>query len=189
MQVRLHARPTMTGAVVVMGVSGCGKTTLGSALAEALVWRFVDGDTLHPPDNIAKMAAGIPLQDADRGHSWNALHRRSLSKSRPVLWWLAPRCVAVTGTDSCAQRRGVFVVPVLAREVLLARLAQRRDHFMPPSLLDSQLGLLELPQADEQAVVVDGSCPTRVQVFQATCCAAGAEQTTECVGGTIESSH
>ena len=56
----------MTGAVVIMGVSGSGKSTLGRALAETLGWHFIDGDTLHPPANVAKMAAGIPLDDSDR---------------------------------------------------------------------------------------------------------------------------
>ncbi len=152
-----------------MGVSGCGKTTLGSALAEALVWRFVDGDTLHPPANIAKMAAGIPLQDADR---LPFLERVAQAITEQKQAGIVVACSALRRSyrDLIRERSGevVFVVPVVAREVLLARLAQRPDHFMPPSLLDSQLELLELPQADEQAVVLDGSCPTRIQVFQAT---------------------
>ena len=152
-----------------MGVSGCGKTTLGSALAEALVWRFVDGDTLHPPENIAKMAAGIPLQDADR---LRFLERVAHAIAEQKQAGIVVACSALRRSyrDFIRGRTGevIFVVPVVAREVLVARLAQRREHFMPPSLLDSQLDLLELPQADEQAVLLDGSCPTHIQVSQAT---------------------
>jgi gluconokinase len=158
----------MTGAVVVMGVSGSGKSTLGRALAEKLGWHFVDGDTLHPPANIAKMAAGTPLDDADRqpflervAHTITE-HRRS---------GVVVACSALRRSyrNFIRARAGevTFVMPVLDREVLMARLGQRTDHFMPSSLLDSQLDVLEFPDPDEAAILLDGNSPTQVQLGQA----------------------
>jgi gluconokinase len=157
----------VTNAVVIMGVSGCGKSTLGSALAAKLAWRFIEGDTLHPESNIAKMAAGLPLDDEDR---------------RPFLERVACACAeeAQTGvvvSCSALKRRyrdlirsrvpGVaFVLPLVDRERLLARLEKRHDHFMPASLLESQLAALELPGPDEPVIVVDGSAAPEEQLAQ-----------------------
>jgi len=148
-----------------MGVSGCGKSTLGRALAARLAWRFVEGDTLHPATNIEKMASGVALDDIDR---------------LPFLVSVARTCVGgcqggVVVSCSALKRRYrdlirsrapdvTFVLPVLARDGLLARLEERRDHFMPVSLLDSQLAALELPDPDEQVVIVDGSATLEEQV-------------------------
>jgi carbohydrate kinase (thermoresistant glucokinase family) len=155
----------VTRAVVIMGVSGCGKSTLGGALAKALGWKFVEGDTLHPPGNVAKMAAGIPLDDDDR---------------RPFLAGVAAALVAgrehgVVVTCSALKRSYrdflrnaagdvAFVLPSLGREVLAARLAERKEHYMPASLLDSQLATLEPPAANERIIVVDGSATTAAQL-------------------------
>jgi gluconokinase len=148
----------MTGALVVMGVSGAGKTTLGQALAATLGWRFVEGDTLHPPANIERMAAGIALDDAAR--------RPFLENVGDVLAAQRARGVVVTCSalkrayrDLIRARAGAvtFVLPQVARSVLAERLAQRRGHFMPASLLDSQLATLELPGPDEDAIVVEGT--------------------------------
>lgn len=152
-------------AIVVMGVSGAGKSTLGQALADALGCRFVEGDALHPAANVAKMAAGIPLDDADR---------------RPFLENVAAALAARRGDGvvaSCsALKRGyrdllrsiagpiVFVLPTLTRETLAARIAARAHHFMPAALLDSQLATLDPPGPDENAVTVDGTLPIEVQV-------------------------
>jgi gluconokinase len=158
----------MSGAVIVMGVSGSGKSTLGRALAETLGWRFVDGDTLHPPENVAKMAAGIPLDDADRRPF---LERVAQAVSGYRRSGVVVACSALRRSyrDLIRERAGdvMFVLPVLDREILAARLAQRPDHFMPASLLESQLGLLELPGADEQSILLDGNEPTPLQVRQA----------------------
>jgi gluconokinase len=155
----------VTQAIVVMGVSGCGKSTLAQALGARLGWRFVEGDTLHPPANIAKMAAGIPLDDTDR---------------RPFLEAVAQAIVAARGAGivvSCSAlkrsyrdliraRAGevTFVLPDMPRALLAARLAQREDHFMPASLLDSQLAALEPPGPDESALRLDGTLSTPAQV-------------------------
>jgi gluconokinase len=142
-------------AVVVMGVASCGKTTIGEALAAHFDVPFIEGDRLHPPANIAKMSAGIPLNDDDR---WP---------------WLAEVGSALRGTSgriaSCsalkksyrdaiavaAQRPVTFVHLHGSREVLLQRISSRKGHFMPPSLLDSQLATLEMPTAVEAAVTID----------------------------------
>ena len=156
------------GAIVVMGVSGCGKSTLGQALADVLGWRFVEGDALHPTGNVAKMAAGIPLDDADR---------------QPFLENVADAIVAARKTGvvaSCSAlkrayrdliraRAGpvTFVLPLLDRPALAARMMHRPGHFMPPALLDSQLATLEKPGADEQAILIDGAAPVASQVADA----------------------
>lgn len=158
----------MTVAIVVMGVSGSGKSTLGPALAETLGWRFVDGDTLHPADNVAKMAAGIPLNDEDRRPFLERVAQAIAGQKRAGV---VVACSALRRSyrDFIRARAGnvTFVLPVVDREALAARLAQRSDHFMPPSLLDNQLELLEMPGSDEQAILVDGNGPTQLQVGQA----------------------
>jgi gluconokinase len=164
----MRQRLTMTRAVVIMGVSGCGKSTLGRALAQTLGWHFVDGDTLHPPDNVAKMAAGIPLDDADRRPFLERV-AHTITEHRRAGIVVACSALRRSYRDFIRARAGevMFVLPVLDREILVARMAQRNDHFMPPSLLDSQLGLLEFPEPYEQAILVDGNDPTPLQVGQA----------------------
>jgi gluconokinase len=158
----------MSGAVVVMGVSGCGKSTLGLALAEALDWRFVEGDSLHPPANIAKMAAGIPLEDADR---WpflaNVAH--AIVAERPFGVVISCSALKRSYRDFLRARAGetTFLLPVLDRDRLIARLTLRPHHFMPASLLESQLATLESPTSDEAAILVDGSADTAAQVMRA----------------------
>ncbi|MEA2800449.1 MAG: gluconokinase [Rhodospirillaceae bacterium] len=144
--------------VVVMGVSGSGKTTVGSLLAEALGWHFQEGDKLHPPENVEKMSAGIPLTDADR------------------LPWL--RKIAETIDDWRSRgESGVITCSALKRsyrdiiigdrpdvrlvylkgspDLIRQRMAQRHGHFMPPALLDSQFSTLEEPSPDENPIIVD----------------------------------
>jgi gluconokinase len=158
----------MSGAVVVMGVSGCGKSTLGRALAEALHWRYIEGDSLHPPANIAKMAAGMPLDDADR---WPFLGNVAQALIAERAHGVVVSCSALKRSyrDFLRERGGeaTFLLPVLDRERLMARLTQRPHHFMPASLLESQLSTLEHPTPDESAIVVDGAADTAAQVAQA----------------------
>jgi gluconokinase len=155
----------MTRIVVIMGVAASGKSTLARALADALDWRFVEGDALHPPSNVAKMAAGVPLTDEDRRPFLENVAAALLS-ARPH--GVAAACSALKRgyRDVLRSRAGeiTFVLPTVDRATLRARLAERRGHFMPLSLLDSQLATLELPTADERAIVVDGTATTAEQV-------------------------
>jgi gluconokinase len=145
--------------VVVMGVSGAGKTTVGEALARALGWPFVEADELHPAANVDKMRRGEPLDDADRAPWLAAVAARMRALDDGVV-----ACSALRERYRAALRvrpdvRFAFLdVP---RDVLAERLAQRRGHFMPPSLLPSQLATLERP---DDALVVDGTEPVAAQV-------------------------
>jgi len=157
----------VTRAVVIMGVSGCGKSTLGRELAAALRVPFVEGDTLHSEANVAKMRAGIALDDSDR--------EPFLMRVADALVAAGPRGAVVSCSalkrsyrDLLRARAGAvtFVWPRLERAALAARLAQRHDHYMPASLLDSQLATLEPPAEDERAIVIDGAEPTASQLAQ-----------------------
>jgi gluconokinase len=153
------------GALVVMGVSASGKTTLGEALASALSWRFVEGDTLHPPENIARMAAGTPLDDEARRPFLVAVADLIAAEREHGV---VVTCSALKRAyrDLIRARAGdvTFLLPLVPRDVLATRLARRRGHFMPATLLDSQLATLELPGSDENAIVVDGTQPTERQI-------------------------
>lgn len=138
--------------IVVMGVSGTGKSTTGRALAEALALPFLEGDDLHPESNVAKMAAGIPLTDADRA-PWLDLIAAELD--RP----LVVACSALKRSYRDRLRRAApdLVLVYLHGDpaLLLSRMSQRDGHFMPAALLDSQLATLEEPADDEEAIPVD----------------------------------
>ncbi len=150
-----------------MGVTGSGKSTLGQSLARALGWRFIEGDTLHPPANIARMTAGVALTDADR-MPWldnvaQAIATRTTS--------LVISCSALKRAYRDRLRRADpqlrFVLPVLSREALQQRLQHRGRHFMPAALLDSQLADLEPPRADEGIIQIDGNAAADEQVAAA----------------------
>jgi len=158
----------MIHAVVVMGVSGCGKSTLGRALAERLGWAFVEGDDRHPPENIAKMAAGIPLTDADRAPFLaNVAEAMAAALDQGVV----ATCSALKyGYRQLIRDRVgplAFVMPELDVAVLRERMKHREGHFMPASLLDSQLASLERPGPSENAIFVDGAQPVETQVDRA----------------------
>ncbi|SDX48031.1 beta-N-acetylhexosaminidase [Arthrobacter sp. cf158] len=141
--------------IVVMGVAGCGKSTIGAALAERLGAEFLDGDSLHPQANIDKMASGTPLNDDDRA-PWLAEIGRRFTASNTAL---VIACSALKRSYRDMIRSGnssvVFVHLHGTRELLNERMNARPGHFMPASLLDSQLATLEPLQADEAGVVVD----------------------------------
>ena len=152
--------------IVVMGVCGCGKTTIGDLVARQLGMPFLDGDSLHPVENVAKMAAGSPLSDEDRW-PWLAVIGSALAAAGAEGLVLA--CSALKRSYRDAIRANaphtVFLHLDGSREVLSQRLKDRSGHFMPPSLLDSQLATLEPLEPDEAGVVVDiaGSLPDVVR--------------------------
>ena len=144
----------MTRRIVIMGVSGCGKSTVGAGLAEALHIPYRDGDDLHPAANVEKMRAGIPLTDDDR---WPWLDRvaATLHAEAPVI----VGCSALRRAYRDRIRAGAggpvqFIHLTGSRDVIAARMAARKGHYMPPSLLDSQFATLEPPEPDE-AIIID----------------------------------
>jgi len=140
--------------IVMMGVSGCGKTTVGRGLAAALGLPFVEGDELHPARNVERMRAGIPLTDEDR-EGWLDRVAEQLAAHRGVV----VSCSALKRSYRDRLRRAAPDLRLVhlqgAPRLIAERLAARRDHYMPPSLLQSQLDVLEPPQPDEQALVLD----------------------------------
>lgn len=156
--------------VVVMGVSGSGKSTVGRLLAARLGAGFVEGDDLHPPDNVARMAAGIPLTDDDR-RGWLLALAQRLAAARSAGRSLVVSCSALKRSYRDLLRGAApdlaLVHLVGAPALLEARLAARIDHFMPPALLASQLETLELPAADERAAALDTAAPPELLADQA----------------------
>ena len=150
--------PALPSVFVVMGVSGSGKTTIGAQLALRLHWEFADADWFHPPANVEKMHAGIPLDDEDRRPWLEAVAR----------WIDARRHAGRHGVVTCSalkrryravligDRADVRLVYLKGEKALIARrIAARHEHFMPASLLQSQIDTLEGPDPDEDPLTVD----------------------------------
>ncbi|HMI49437.1 MAG TPA: gluconokinase [Gemmatimonadaceae bacterium] len=146
------------GLYVVMGVSGSGKTVIGTALARALGVEFVEGDDYHPADNVKRMAAGIPLTDDDRALWLRALAAR-LREAKDAGTGLVMSCSALKRSYRDVLRAQApevtFVFLKGRRDLIAERIAGRHGHFMPPSLLESQFAALEAPSPDEHAWVCD----------------------------------
>lgn len=145
--------------LLVMGVSGSGKSTIGARLAEALALPFGDADAFHPPANVAKMSAGTPLTDEDRWPWLDALGA-----------WLAAQRMG--GVIACSALKRAYrdrlraAVPGLrilhlsgGSGMITERQRARKDHFMPPSLMASQFATLEPPGPDEAALILDITAP------------------------------
>ncbi|KAM3847650.1 putative gluconokinase isoform 1-T1 [Vipera latastei] len=161
--------------VVVMGVSGSGKSTVGSLLADKLSWKFYEGDDYHPEENRKKMAEGIPLTDQDRipwlCHLHDILMRAHASGQNVILACSALkklyRCILEKGEAGCQSlnnqqeekestpRKILFVHLAGPIELIASRLEKRRGHFMPPSLLQSQFDTLEPPRVPENFITVN----------------------------------
>lgn len=148
--------PLIPPLVIVMGVSGSGKSTIGVLIADALGVGFIDGDSLHSASNIAKMAAGTPLSDDDRW-PWLAKVGQTLAEADST--GLVVACSALKRSYRVAILREAPTVVFLhltgSRRVLASRLEDRSDHFMPTTLLDSQLATLEPLQADEPGIEIE----------------------------------
>ena len=142
--------------VLVMGVAGVGKTTIGEALARRLGWRFIDADDYHPPQNVAKMKAGIPLNDEDRW-PWLARLNKVLKEETNAV--LACSALKAAYRERLAQGIADFTTVYLhgSPELIRARMATRQHRYMPAALLDSQLATLE-PPAD--AIAIDVAATT-----------------------------
>jgi len=143
---------------VVMGVSGSGKSLIGAAFARALRVEFVEGDEYHPAENVRRMKAGIPLTDEDR-ESWLRALGARIREAKRAGTGLVIACSALRQSYRDILRAEApdlqFVFLKGQQELIAARLAARQGHFMPPSLLESQLATLEDPSPDEDAWVCD----------------------------------
>lgn len=144
-----------TTVLVIMGVSGSGKSTAAGILARTLGWDLAEGDDMHPAANIAKMAAGVPLNDSDRWPwlariaEWIRVHTAG---GRPGI----VTCSALKRSyrDVLRGPQVIFVHLAGSRDLIGRRMAERHGHFMPVALLDSQFATLEPPGPDERAVTV-----------------------------------
>ncbi|WP_442579723.1 gluconokinase [Mesorhizobium sp. ASY16-5R] len=161
----LPGRPGPDGpvaAIVVMGVAGCGKTVVGEVIAARLGWHFIEGDRLHPPENIAHMSSGRPLTDALR-EGWLDAIGASIAETLAGGHGAVAACSALKRKYRDRLRTFqpdiLFVHLSIDRETAWQRVSSRKHHFMPASLVESQFAALEPPQDDEDAISLDGSEP------------------------------
>jgi carbohydrate kinase (thermoresistant glucokinase family) len=145
-------------AIVVMGVSGAGKTTIGTLLAARLGRAFLEGDSFHPQGNIVKMRSAVPLDDADR-RPWLEAIAAAIDSARREGRQVVVTCSALKRTYRALLSDGhddvLFVYLRGGKPLIAERLATRAGHFMPPQLLDSQFATLEEPVVGEPSIVVD----------------------------------
>lgn len=156
------------GIYVVMGVSGAGKSVIGAALADALGLEFVEGDAYHPPENVARMSAGIPLTDEDR-QGWLRTLAARIRTAKDAGTGLVLACSALKRSyrDVLRVESGVPDIQLIFLRgdptIVAKRLAGRRGHYMPASLMNSQFETLEEPSPDEEAWVCDiAESPDRI---------------------------
>jgi gluconokinase len=152
--------------VVVMGVSGCGKTTVSALLAARLGWRYREGDDLHPRENVEKMRGGTPLTDADR-LPWLRAIAREIDDWRGEGRSGVVTCSALKRSyrDIIIGDRADVVLAYLkgSQDLIAHRMAARHEHFMPAALLASQFATLQEPTPDEKPIVVDvGGLPAEI---------------------------
>lgn len=152
----------LAAAIVVMGVTGCGKTVVGEAIAQRLGWSFIEGDALHPAENVAKMSRGEALEDADR-EGWLDAIGASVADGVRGGQGVVAACSALKRRYRDRLRSFepdiLFVHLAIDRETAWQRVSGRKGHFMPASLVDSQFAALEAPKADEFAMNLNGLLP------------------------------
>ena len=146
-------------AIIVMGVSGCGKSSIGLKISDALGMQFIEGDQLHPASNVEKMSKGIPLTDDDR-MPWLDLIGQTMKASLDRGQGVIVSCSALKRIYRDRLRKAVngklcFVYLSGSKELLTKRMGERKGHFMPASLLESQLATLEVPTGELGVVTVD----------------------------------
>jgi len=146
-------------AIIVMGVSGAGKSSVAERLAESLNCRFMEGDSLHPQSNVDKMAQGTPLTDEDRWPWLDVIGEKiaeALARSEDlVVTCSALKVVYRERLRSAAGGKLTFVFLKGSQELLSRRMGERKGHFMPTSLLQSQLATLESPEGEAGVVTID----------------------------------
>ncbi|MFK7901744.1 MAG: gluconokinase [Nitratireductor sp.] len=141
---------------VVMGVAGCGKSTIGATLAKHLSGTYIDGDDFHPQANIDKMSKGEALQDADRW-PWLEIVAKELANIKG-LSFVGCSALKKSYRDFITQKAGepvCFIYLDGSKELIANRMAKREGHFMPTSLLDSQFAALQVPSKDEHKIAID----------------------------------
>lgn len=156
---------------VIMGVSGCGKSTVGAALAQVFDIPYLEGDAYHPAANVAKMAAGIPLDDADRA-GWLQVLADEIRQARERGAGLVLSCSALKRRYRDMLRQADpslrFVHLQGPRALIAERMQARIGHYMPSSLLESQLSILEPLHADEGGLTLDITQPPQALVARIT---------------------
>lgn len=157
-----------TGRIVLMGVAGCGKSSVGAALAQRMGLRYRDGDDLHPPENVAKMRAGTPLTDADRWPWLDAIALELHDDPDLIVGCSALRRIYRDRLRAGAGGRLRFVHLAGDKALIAARMQQRKGHYMPTTLLDSQFATLEPPDATEAlTVTIDQPLPSLIDQIAA----------------------
>ena len=158
---------TQRPVLVIMGVSGCGKSTVAGILAGQLEWDLAEGDDLHPAANVAKMASGTPLTDEDRW-PWLDLVAGWITKHTDAGAPGVITCSALKRSyrDKLAGPNVVFVHLAGTKDVIGQRLNARMDHYMPATLLDSQIATLEPPQPDEKALSILAGRPPAAEAAE-----------------------
>jgi gluconokinase len=144
---------------VIMGVAGCGKSTLGQAVAQRTGWPMIEGDDFHSPENKARMHAGIPLSDADRESWLRALAREIQQRKHGAVLACSALKRAYRDILRAASPGLLFVFLDITQEEALRRLRARGQHFFPPSLLQSQFETLEAPVDESDVLRLDASLP------------------------------
>ena len=152
----------MLSALIVMGVSGSGKSTIAASLAERLDWQYEDGDKFHPHSNVEKMSAGHPLTDDDR-RPWLQAIADEIDRVARASGHIVVACSALKRSYRNILIHGrndvAFIYLDGTHELIAERLGQRKGHFMPPGLLDSQFTTLEIPTTEENAIAVSIDAP------------------------------